>query len=299
MTDGAGGSAGRAPAEPRPAGGAPVARRLAWLLALPLVLHLALFLAYPTLHALRLAFTDDVSGVAPSLATFRLLWRDGLFWRALAGNLVVPALTVALEIVAGLALALLLAARLPARRLLRTAVVLPFAIPEIVFLTVMRHVFAPRGYANAALVAIGGTPAEWLLPGRPLAYLTVVAVDAWHTTPVVFLLLLAALAAIPEEIGDAATLDGATGIRRFVAVTLPLLLPALGAAVLLRGLDALRLFATPLVLTGVEGVPVLSTYAYHQWSDYGNDGAAAAAACVLALVSVALTLPLLRRRVLA
>jgi len=72
---------------------------------------------------------------------------------------------------------------------------------------------------------------------------------------------------------------------------------ALIAVVLLRGLDALRMFATPLVLGGVEGVPVLSTYAYHQWSDYGSDGAAAAAASLLALLSVALSVPLLRRRV--
>jgi ABC-type sugar transport system permease subunit len=127
--------------------------------------------------------------------------------------------------------------------------------------------------------------------------LTVVAVDAWHVTPVVFLMLLAALASIPDEIGEAARLDGAGGVARFAFVTLPLLRPALLAAVLLRGLDALRMFATPLVLTGVEGVPVLSTYAYHQWSDYGNDGAAAAAATLLALLSVTLTVPLLRRRV--
>src|SRR6185369_8401608 len=98
-------------------------------------------------------------------------------------------------------------------------------------------------------------------------YLTVIAVDAWRMTPVVFLILLGALAAIPEEIAEAARLDGARGWRRLLWVTLPQLAPALLAAVLLRGLDALRIFATPMVLTGVEGVPVLSTYSYHLWSD--------------------------------
>jgi ABC-type sugar transport system permease subunit len=175
-------------------------------------------------------------------------------------------------------------------------VVVPFALPEIVFLTIMRHILAPRGYANGALHAVGLTPVDWLLPGRALSYLMVVVVDAWHTMPVVFLMLLAALATIPEDIGEAARVDGAGSVRRFVHVTLPLLAPALGAAVMLRGLDALRVFATPLVLGGVEGVPVLSTYAYHQWSDYGNDGAAAAASSALALLSVALSVPLLRRR---
>jgi len=163
-------------------------------------------------------------------------------------------------------------------------------------LTIMRHILAPRGYANGALAAAGFEPVGWLLPGRWTTYLTVVVVDAWHTTPVVFLMLLAALSALPEEVGEAARVDGARGVRRFIHITLPLLAPAILAALMLRGLDALRVFATPLVLTGVEGVPVVSTYAYHQWSDYGNDGAAAAAASVLALLSVVLAVPLLRRR---
>ncbi len=270
--------------------------RRAWLLALPLAGYLGVFLVYPTLYAVKLAFTDTVAGSFPSLQNFRLLAADDLFWMAIAGNLALPVLTVALELASGLALALLLAARLPGRRLIRAAIVIPFALPEIVFLTIMRHILAPRGYANGALAAAGVDSVGWLLPGRVTTYLTVVVVDAWHTTPVVFLMLLAALAALPEEIGEAARVDGARGVRRFAHITLPLLAPALVAALMLRGLDALRVFATPLVLTGVEGVPVISTYAYHQWSDYGNDGAAAAASSVLAVLSVALALPLLRWR---
>src|SRR5262249_38709281 len=115
-------------------------------------------------------------------------------------------------------------------------------------------------------------------------------------TPVVFLMLLAALAAIPSSIYEAASLDGAGAWARFRTLTLPLLWPALIAAALLRGLDAIRIFAAPLVLAGVEGAPVLSTYAFHQWSDYGDDGAAAAASLALAVISVALAVPLLRRR---
>ena len=251
-----------------------------WLPAAPLLLYLAAFLVQPTLYAVKLSFTDTLTGAFPSVANFRLLVADGLFWRAVVGNVVLPIAIVAVEVAGGLALAVVL---------------IPFALPEVVFLTVMRYVFAPRGYANAALAAAGVGPVAWLLPGRPLTFLTVVAADAWHVTPVVFLMLLAALTAIPEELGEAASLDGAGGLRRFAFITLPLLRPALLSAVLLRGLDALRVFATPLMLAGAEGLPVLSTYAYHQWSDYGNDGAAAAASTLLALLSVVLTLPLVRR----
>lgn len=266
------------------------------LLGWPLALYLALLLAYPTLYAIRLALTDSSRGVFPSVESFRTLARDPLFWQAAAGNLIVPVLSVALELAAGLGLALLLASRIPGRRLVRAMVVIPFALPEIVFLTIVRAILAPRGYANGALDALGIAPVGFLMPGTVLGYASVIVVDAWRTTPVVFLILLGALAAIPREIGEAARLDGAGGLRRLVFVTLPLLVPAILAALLLRGLDALRIFAAPLVLTGVEGVPVLSTYAYHQWSDYGDDGAAAAASAVLALLCVVASVPLLRRR---
>lgn len=264
--------------------------------ALPLVAYLVLFLVYPTAFAVKLAFTDDATGTFPSLDTFRGLAGDGLFWRALVNNALLPPLIVGLEVVSGLALALLLAARLPARRWLRAAVIVPFALPEIVFLAIARHVLAPQGYLNAALAAAGIEPTAWLAPGRATAFAAIVVVDAWHTTPIVFLMVLAALAAMPADVGEAARLDGAGRLRRFAFVTLPLLAPTLAAAVLLRGVDALRLFATPLVLTGVEGVPVLSSYAYHQWSDQGSESGAAAAGTVLALLCVLASVPLLRRR---
>jgi ABC-type sugar transport system permease subunit len=271
-------------------------RAPALLLLAPVVLYLALFLVYPIAYASKLAFTDPLSRQFPSLANFALLGHDELFWRALRNNALLPLLSVIVEIAVGLALALFLSARFRGRRLLRMVAVLPFALPEIVVLTMMRYVFAPRGYANAALLAAGLPAVDWLRPGHPLALATVVLVDAWHVTPVVFLMLLAGLSAIPEEIDEAARLDGAGRLARLRFITLPLLRPAILAAVLLRGVDALRIFATPLVLTGVEGVPVLSTYAYHQWSDYGNDAAAAAASTTLAVLSVLVCLPLLRRR---
>jgi multiple sugar transport system permease protein len=207
----------------------------------------------------------------------------------------VPAASVAVELLLGTALALALSRPLPGRRALRTLILLPYALPEIVFLLTMRYVLAPRGYANGALAAVGLPALDWLEPGSWLSYATVILVDAWHVTPLVYLMVLAALRRIPEEVLDAARLDGARRGRQIVYVIVPLLAPTLRAALLLRGLDALRIFAAPLVLTGVEGVPVLSTYAYHQWADYGSDPIAAAAAVVLALLCVVVSAPLLRR----
>jgi ABC-type sugar transport system permease subunit len=268
---------------------------LRWASA-PLIVYLTVFLAYPTVYALRVAFTDSVTQSFPSLTNFRAIAGDPLFWIATRNNVILPVLSIATELMLGLGLAVFLAARFPGRRYLRAIVIVPFALPEIVFLTTMRYLFAPRGYANGALAAAGLPLQDWLLPGSALSFVTIVIADAWHVTPIVFLMLLAALSALPEEIGEAAELDGARGMRRLLLITLPLLRPALIAAIILRGLDAIRIFATPLFLTGVEGVPVLSTYAFHQWSDVGDDGTAAAAATTLALLAVVLTLPLLRRR---
>jgi len=276
--------------------GAAVNRARMWLLVAPLLAVLVLLLAYPMLYAVKLAFTEPLTGRFPSLASYTQITGDALFWRAARNNLLVPLASVAVELCIGLALALFLSLRFRGRAALRLLVVVPFALPEIVVLTMMRYVFAPRGYANAALVALGLPGLDWLLPGSGLAWATVVLVDAWHVFPVVFLILLAALADIPDEIGEAARLDGASAWTRLWRITLPLLRPALLAALLLRGVDALRIFATPLVLTGPEGVPVLSSYAYHQWSDYGNDAAAAAAAVALAAISVVVSVPLLRAR---
>lgn len=263
--------------------------------ALPLVAFLAVFLAWPAVHAVVMALTDADTGAFPSLANARALARDGLFWRAVAGNVVVPAVSVAVELVTGLVLALALAPRLPARRWLRAVVLVPFALPEIVVLSIMRSILAPRGYANAVLAGAGLGPVDWLAPGSVAAYVSVIAVDAWHVTPVVFLMVLAARVALPAEIDEAARLDGAGWWQRTLHVTIPLLRPALAAALLLRGIDAVRIFATPLVLTGAEGVPVVSSYAWLQWSEHGADGVAAAAACLLALGCLGLALPLLRR----
>jgi len=271
-------------------------RGRAWLATAPLLAAMTLFLVYPLLQAVALAFTDPLDGHFPSLANLHQIGRDPLFWRAARNNALLPLASVAVEVTVGLALALFLTQRFRGRAALRAVVVLPFALPEIVVLTVMRFVFAPRGYANAALLAAGVPAVDWLRPGSALAWCTVVAVDAWHVTPVVFLILLAALAGIPDEVREAAQLDGAGAWARLRLIVLPLLRPALIAALLLRGVDALRIFATPLVLTGVEGVPVLSSYAYHQWSDYGSDTAAAAAAVTLAALSVVLCMPLLRLR---
>lgn len=254
-------------------------------IAVPAI-FMAVFLVLPAIGGAVLSF--DAGG--PSLGNYRALLGDRLFWRALLGNLAVPLGSLAIEFALGLGLALYLGARRRPSALVEVAAILPFAIPEIVLLAIARYIFMPRGYLNAALLAAGAHPLGWLRPDSGLAMLTVMLVDAWHVTPVVMLILLAGLQAIPSELYEAAALDGAGAFATFRHVMLPLLTPALVGALVLRGVDALRIFSTTLVLTGAEGTPVLSTYAYLLWSDSQEPRVAMAAAMVLAVMVTAMGL---------
>jgi trehalose transport system permease protein len=256
-------------------------REARWLravfIALPCVFMVAI-LVLPALDGLTLSF--DAHG--PSLANYRALAGDPMFWRALANNLIVPAGSLVLEFAIALGLALFLTSQRRPGAIVEIAAILPFAIPEIVMLALARYIFIPRGYLNGALTAAGVPPLEWIRPGSLLALLTVIAVDAWHVTPVVMLILMAGLETIPPEVYEAALLDGAGPFATFRFITLPLLVPALVAALVVRGVDALRIFSTTLVLTGAEGVPVLSSYSYQMWTDAQEPHVAMAASVMLA-----------------
>jgi ABC-type sugar transport system permease subunit len=249
-----------------------------------------IFAAAPTLFVLAVLFAPAVQGIVlsfghggPSVANYAAVLRDKFFWRAVAGNLIVPAGSLVVEFVVGLALALTLSARGGRiAAIADVAAILPFAIPEIVLLAIARYIFMPRGYLNGALGLVGVSPLPWLVPGSPLSFATVIVVDAWHVTPVVMLIIVAGLQTIPPELYEAARLDGAGTLATFRHITLPMLAPALLAALVLRGIDALRIFSTTLVLTGVEGVPVISTYAYHLWTDAQQPRMAMAASVILA-----------------
>jgi ABC-type sugar transport system permease subunit len=257
-------------------------------------LTLWIFAGLATLFVLAVLFAPAVQGMAlsfnqggASVSNYAAVLRDKLFWRAVAGNLIIPAGSLVVEFIIGLALALTLSARNGRiAAIADIAAILPFAIPEIVLLAIARYIFMPRGYLNGALGLLGIGPLPWLIPRSALSFATVIVVDAWHVTPVVMLIIVAGLQTIPPELYEAARLDGAGTLATFRHITLPMLAPALLAALVLRGIDALRIFSTTLVLTGVEGVPVISTYAYHLWTDAQQPRMAMAASVLLALLIV-------------
>jgi ABC-type sugar transport system permease subunit len=230
--------------------------RLAWALVLPAIGAIALIAVAPigwtiweSLHLddLRMPW---LGRPYVGLANYAEAWGDGRFWSALAHTGMFVAASVSLELGTGLLLALALDRVSRGASAMRTAVLLPWAIPTVVAALVWRFIFeSPGGLANALVEGSGATPPTWFADPF-MAWVPLVLADVWKTTPFVALLLLAGLQSIDRSLLEAASVDGAGPWRRFTNVTLPLLAPALLVAFLFRTLDAFRVFDVVYVMTG-------------------------------------------------
>ena len=159
------------------------------------------------------------------------------------------AVTVPLELAAGVALALLLHRRAWYRPIARVIALLPWALPTVVAALVWRFMFDAQAGVLMTTLQQAGFGADWFADPW-LAWLPVIAADAWKTTPFVALLVLAGLQTIDPLLYEAARVDGAGPFRQFITITLPLLWPSLLVAAAFRALDALRIFDIPYVMTG-------------------------------------------------
>jgi trehalose transport system permease protein len=253
--------------------------RRPWLGLLPLAGYLAALTLLPLGSTLWLSAADPAGGL--TAAHFRQIASHYQFAEAVGNTLAVTGLSLAIEIVLGLLLALALAARPRGRAIFQLLLILPLGVPTIVVAAVMRSIVGVTGYGNEVLLRLGAiqAPIDWV-GERGLAILTVAAADAWKVTPFVLLIVLAGLERIPAELYEAARTDGASPWRQLRSVTLPLLKPSLSLALIVRGVDAFRIFALPLALAG-RGLPVLSTYAYVEFLEYGNPHTAAASSVLL------------------
>jgi multiple sugar transport system permease protein len=236
----------KAPLSPR----ARADRRLGLLLLAPSFAVLALVTVYPAVAVLRLSLERRVPvfGVAEfvGLANYAFLLTDPAFWNSVRVTATFVVATVALEVVLGVALALALWGQQRLRGLAVGLLLLPWCLPGVVTARTFEWLYHPTaGLVNLVL----GRELNWL--GAPhLALPAVALADVWRTTPFVALLSYARLLTIPDEVLEAAAVDGAGAARTFRSITLPLLAPVLLVATLFRTLDAIRVFDLPFVLTG-------------------------------------------------
>src|SRR3954468_51842 len=241
-------------------------RRLAAYMVSPSLLLIALVAAYPIAYAVWLSlheYSVRVAGLSRwagpiGLRNYSAIFQDSEFWAALRTTFIFTACSVTLEVILGMAMALAMHSAFRGQGLLRTVVLVPWAVLTVVTARMWQTIFDPTlGIVNAIL----GTDVVWL-GQSPQALIVMIIADVWKTAPFMALLLLAGLQVIPGEIYEAAKVDGASKWQRFHRITLPLLLPALLVALIFRTLDALRAFDLPKVLTnGANGTETLSLLA--------------------------------------
>lgn len=222
---------------------------------------------YPIVHAgwlslFRHRLTDPSARAFIGLENYAVVLSDPLWWTDVGATLLLVALTVPAELVLGLALALVLHRAASGRRGVRAAVLLPYGIVTVVSAFAWKHAFAlDTGFVNGWFGV--GEVAWFARPGTALA--AIALAEIWKTTPFVALLLLAGLATVPEELAEAARIDGASAWQRLVSVTLPAMRTPIAVAVLFRTLDAYRVFDSVFVMTGgAHGTETVSFLAYRQ-----------------------------------
>lgn len=281
--------------------------RAAWLFLVPMLLTLALVAGWPLLRTIWYGFTDaDTQAPADrqfiAFDNYLRVGKDGkwyglladkLWWLAVKNTIWFAVVSVVLETVLGLVVALVLNASFRLRGLVRTAVLVPWAIPTIVSAKMWAYMLdGQTGVVNDLLIKLGflSEKVPWTADSS-LMMKSVIIADVWKTTPFMALLILAALQMLPSSCYEAARVDGIHPIKVFFRVTLPLIRPALMVAVIFRFLDALRIFDLIYVLTpGNEETMTMSIYVQKDIFKFDYMGHGSAAATLLFLVVASCTL---------
>lgn len=287
------------------------ARLAGWLFAGPALLVIALFFGLPVLAALALSVTDfDIYALADignlrfvGLGNYLSLLQNPLFWKALGNTFYFVLVGVPLSIAASLGAALLLHSKLSRLRpFFRTALFAPVVTTVVAVAVIWRYLFHTQyGMVNWGLSSLGIAPVDWL--GDPAwAMPTIILFAVWKNFGYNMIIFLAGLQAIPEDLYEAARIDGASGWRQFRHVTLPMLGPVLLLVGILTMAGYFQMFAEPYVMT--QGGPLQSTVSvlylmYEEGFKWWNLGNASAVAFLLFAIMTSLTSGLLwlaRRR---
>lgn len=256
------------------------------ILILPLALFVFGFTIGPIIQAIMMSFEGIFGGNFPTLASYSYIVHHHYFKAALFNTIFITGVGLTLELIFGMILALILSEKFFGRGIFRAVMLLPLGIPTIVSASNMAFIFSTQGFLNELLYRIGliEVPIDWRV-GTIKPLMTIVVADMWKVTPLVMLILLAGLESIDKQLYEAAKVDGAGRWHRFRHITLPLLKPYITMALVIRGIDAFRIFELPLVMAG-RHVPVMSSYAYFEYVERNNPYTSAAGATILLIMII-------------
>lgn len=262
---------------------------LGWGLLVPTILVLLGVALYPLLQTFYLSLTDARLGGTAEPAFIGLenyigeygLLNDPRFIQAVGTTVAFTVVSVFIETVLGLGIALVINSKFPGRGLMRAAILVPWAIPTVVSAQMWRWMYNDVfGVVNDLFLRLGliDKPIAWLA-NTSTALAAIIAVDVWKTTPFMALLLLAGLQVIPGDVYEAAKVDGAGKLRQFISITFPLLRPALVVALIFRTLDALRVFDVFFVMK--KDLHTMATYDRLQLIDFQQQGYGSAISVII------------------
>lgn len=267
-----------------------------WLLSLPALIILILVFAYPIGRAFWLSlFTENLGTqlepVFTGLENYARMFGDGRFWNSLGNTAIFTFFSLLLELLFGIIIALVLDQQFRARGIVRTIGILPWALPTAVMGLAWEWIFNDQyGVVNDILRGLGfiDSGITWLGdPGR--AMFALILADVWKTTPFIAVILLAGLQAIPQDLYEARSIDGANPIQNFFQITLPLITPQMIIALLFRFAQAFGIFELVTVMTGggpAGSTETVSLYIYDTVMRYLDFGYGAALIVITFLILI-------------
>ena len=270
-------------------GRAKAERRLAWMLCAPAVIVMVAVTAYPVCYAFALSLQRadlrfPQANKFIGLANYGHVLGAKLWWQDVLHTMIIAGASVAIELVLGMALALVMHRAIFARGTVRAVALIPYGIVTVVAAVSWKYAWEGDTGWIPHLLGLKTDP----LTKTSSSYLAIILSEVWKTTPFMALLLLAGLAIVPDELHEAAKVDGASTIQRFFRITLPLMKPAILVALLFRTLDAVRIFDTVFILNGgTHNTETVSILGYNQLLNRLNLGLGSTVS-VLVFVMVAI-----------
>ncbi|HEX6022370.1 MAG TPA: sugar ABC transporter permease [Solirubrobacter sp.] len=267
-------------------------RRLGWLLCAPAVIAMLLVTGYPIVYAIILSlqrydlrFPDDREFVG--LGNYITVLSSSTWWTDFFNTMIITVISVAIELVLGMLIALVMHRAIFGRGPVRAAILIPYGIVTVVSAFAWRYAFDAGPGFVVAWFNLETPP----LTERWTSFLVIILCEVWKTTPFMALLLLAGLALVPEELHRAAKVDGATAVQRFFKITLPLIKPAVLVALLFRTLDAFRIFDSVFVMTrGANETETVSILGYNTLINRVNLGLGSAISVLIFICVIIIAL---------
>ena len=267
-------------------------RKLAWMLCAPAVVMMLLVTLYPIGYALVLSVQDidlrfpDEGGFV-GVDNYITVLTSGLWWKVVGNTVFITVVSVAIELVLGMIIALVMHRAIFGRGAVRTSVLIPYGIVTVVAAFAWYYAFEPGSGIVNNLPFVDDDKAWFGERGSALS--VIIMAEVWKTTPFMALLLLAGLTTIDEGLYEAARVDGANAWQRFVKITLPLMKPAIAVALLFRTLDAFRVFDSIFVMTrGAQDTQSVSILGYDQLIGRLNLGLGSAVSVLIFIMVLAI-----------